>query len=245
MNGDNIKISVVTVCFNAQDTIRNTIESILYQDYSNLEYIVVDGQSRDKTFDIVKELCSNKTNVKMVCEKDNGIYDAMNKAIDIATGDYMIFVNSGDSLVNQYVLSDIADFIRANNNDIYYGNIIKTIKGKPAQKKKYDTVKFNEYSLLRGSMVCHQALIVSAELMKLKRFNTKYKLAADKNFIVECVKEKRSFSYIDIDVCYYDSFGVSAKQQEILHNETKDILLSNFPVGGRVKYLYNKIKRIL
>lgn len=244
MSEDNIKISVVTVCFNAQDTIKNTVESILCQDYLDLEYIIVDGESTDKTFTIVNELCNNKTNVKMVCEKDNGIYDAMNKAIDIATGDYVIFVNSGDSLINKYVLRDLADLIRIDRHDIYYGNIIKTIEGKPTKREKYDTVKFNEYCLLRGSMVCHQALVVSTKLMKSKKFNTKYKLAADKNFIVQCVKEKRIFSYIDIDICYYDSFGVSVKQQEMLHNETKDILLNNFPIGGRVKYLYNKIKRI-
>lgn len=237
------RITVVTVCFNSELTIEGTINTVLNQKYDNLEYIIVDGKSTDSTIDIIRKY-STKDNVKFISEPDKGIYDAMNKAIDLASSEYIIFLNSGDRFINEYVLDKLVDKMRYYNSDIYYGNIIHTLNDKPIDRVKYDKVKFNKYSLLRGAMVCHQALIVSTLLMKKKRFNILYSICADKNFILECFKDGLKFKYINLDICFYDKAGISTTQGEKLAYETKMIMLNNFPIEARIKYYYSKLKSI-
>lgn len=237
-------ITVVTVCFNSELTIEGTIDSIVNQKYHNLEYIIIDGKSTDSTIDIVKKY-STKNNMRFISEPDKGIYDAMNKAIDLATGEYIIFINSGDRFVDEYVLDKLADKIRDEKSDIYYGNIIHTLNNKPIGRVKYDKVKFNKYSLLKGDMVCHQALIVSTIIMKKKKFNISYSICADKNFIIECFKDGAKFKYIDLDICFYDKSGISTKQVTKLFNEANIIMFTNFPIEARLKYYFSKIKKCI
>jgi len=111
-----MKLSVITICYNEKDTIRQTIESVLNQKFTDFEYIIVDGNSDDGTYDIIREY-SNRLS-KFISEPDNGIFDAMNKGLDHADGEYIFFLNAGDVLVNNKIFADIFD--KSNSEDIIY-----------------------------------------------------------------------------------------------------------------------------
>ena len=116
------KISIITVSFNSAKTIKETIESILIQDYNNIEYIIIDGGSSDETIDIVKSY--GKKISYFISEKDNGIYDAMNKGIKAATGDIVGILNSDDFYPNSFVLSNVAKTFKKYNCDAVYGDLV-------------------------------------------------------------------------------------------------------------------------
>ena len=114
-----MKISIITVCYNAEDTIGDTIQSVLSQDYKDVEYIIVDGKSTDRTLEIIQSI---KSRIKLISEKDRGIYDAMNKGINIASGDVIGILNADDIYKNSQVLTKVMDAFKANVS-IVYGDI--------------------------------------------------------------------------------------------------------------------------
>ena len=114
-----MKISIITVCHNAEDTISDTIESVLSQDYKDVEYIIVDGKSTDRTLEIIQSI---KNGIKLISEKDQGIYDAMNKGINTASGDVIGILNADDVYKNCQVLTEVMDAFKANVS-IVYGDI--------------------------------------------------------------------------------------------------------------------------
>lgn len=117
-----MKVSLITVCYNSQSTIRNTIESVLNQDYENIEYIIIDGGSRDNTISIIKEY-SNRIN-KIISEKDYGIYDAFNKGILTCTGDIVGIINSDDIYYTDTIISMVVNNIIKHNVDSLYGDLV-------------------------------------------------------------------------------------------------------------------------
>ena len=117
----NSKVSVVTVTFNCQDVIEGTVRSVIDQDYDNVEYIVVDGGSKDDTLDILNRYRSRFA--YFISEKDNGIFDAMNKAIIASTGDWILFLNAGDILASANVLSDIFSKPYDDNVGVVFGDV--------------------------------------------------------------------------------------------------------------------------
>jgi glycosyltransferase involved in cell wall biosynthesis len=145
MNHKKHKISVITVCYNSEKTIAETIKSVLIQDYENLEYIIVDGKSTDNTMNIINQ---NKDKIDVIIsEKDNGIYDAINKGIKIATGDVIGILNSDDSFNGHNVLSKInSSFFLENDIDIVYSDVIFL---NPISKKivRYYSSKFFKLKL--------------------------------------------------------------------------------------------------
>ena len=114
-----MKISIITVCYNAEDTISDAIQSVLTQDYKDVEYIIVDGKSTDRTLEIIQSI---KNRIKLISEKDRGIYDAMNKGINIASGDVIGILNADDVYKNCQVLTEVMDGFKANVS-IVYGDI--------------------------------------------------------------------------------------------------------------------------
>lgn len=114
-----MKISIITVCYNAEDTIGDTIQSVLSQDYKDVEYIIVDGKSTDRTLEIIQSI---NNGIKLISEKDQGMYDAMNKGINIASGDVIGILNADDIYKNSQVLTKVMDAFKANVS-IVYGDI--------------------------------------------------------------------------------------------------------------------------
>lgn len=202
-------VSVVTVCWNAESMIRKTLDSVLEQDFDNYEYIIIDGDSKDSTLDIIYEYkdAFQKKNINffILSEPDNGIYDAMNKALKYVTGKYTIYMNAGDCFLDKNILKDI--FVEdLNKYDIIYGDIYLF------ENNMYKYIKAGNITD-RGdrSPICHQAVFTKTELLQLYKFDLSYKLASDYDFLVKSYLEKKEFYYLNKAVSIFDFSGTSTK----------------------------------
>jgi hypothetical protein len=196
------KVSVVTVVFNDPQGLSKTINSVSAQSYSNIEYLVIDGGSTDETIQVLeKNQCSIDVSVS---ERDNGIYDAMNKAIRLSSGDYVIFMNAGDTFSSTKVVEYMFD--NANlDNDVIYGdrNYVSAngdITHQPAQPIS---------TVFKRMPYCHQSVFVKLKTLQRFMFNETYKFAADYNQVVEMYVAGCSFQYLPITVSNFAEGGRS------------------------------------
>lgn len=187
------KITIVTVCYNAASCIENTILSVIRQDYPVKEYLVIDGASKDDTLSIVKKYEKDIDRIKS--EPDKGIYDAMNKAIALATGDYILFMNAGDSFANTNTLSTVFGTTSSVDEDIVYGDAIYRYSNGSR------TVKATAYDIMKWRLpFSHQSVFVKTSLMKTCPFALQYKLAADYDFFLKTYLKGASHRYVNIVV---------------------------------------------
>lgn len=201
------KVSVITVCFNAIDTIEETILSVLGQKYENKEYIIIDGGSTDGTLDIIRKYSDSL--YYWVSEKDKGIYDAMNKGIAIATGDWINFMNAGDYFCSCNTLSDVFSVNDYEGLDVIYGNSI--LKDKNGVLKKYLS-DYRVQLLQYISIYRHGASFVRASTHKLYPFDlSKKKLsyALDSYCIHSMYVDGKVFKKINEDILIYSEDGIS------------------------------------
>lgn len=212
---ENLKITVAIVTFNAEKTLRQTLDNVFSQDYSDKEVLVIDGKSTDDT---LKILSSYGDNLHFVSEKDHGVYDAMNKAFNYATGDYIIFLGADDCFINEKVLSNFSELISTKpKNKIYYGNVIKT-----SGNYRYDG-EFNS-SKLGIKNICHQSIFYPKNIYKTDSYELKYRLLAD---YVYNIKHFNDMSYINLDVAIYNNIsGISSvsKDREYIKDQYKLII---------------------
>lgn len=238
-----MKITIVTVCLNAEKTIKKTIESVLNQSYSNIEYLIIDGKSNDKTIEIIKGYMMD-SRIIFVSEKDKGLYNAMNVAIQMSSGDYIIFMNSGDVFCDNKV---IADFIQYMYADIVYGNAIRNFQDgskRETYKGKYKLLCM----LLMGRMMCHQAVFTKTVIMKQYGFDEQYRICADYDFILRAKKDKCNMCYINRDVCIVDNVeGISSQKSNYYTMRTEDdrSLKKNMPLLYNLIILPKKVYRII
>jgi len=179
-----MKISVVTVVYNSAATIRDAIDSVLRQDHPDVEYIVIDGGSTDGTIDLIKSY-GNKIS-RFVSEKDNGLYDAMNKGIQLATGDVVGIVNSDDLFYNNSVLSRIADAFADNKTDAVIGDIVFFKDGTEGKiLRKYSSAKWTPGRFAWGYMPAHPSFFFKRSLFDdLGVYKTDYKIASDYELMI-------------------------------------------------------------
>lgn len=195
------RISVVTVCYNAADAIEKTILSVVHQIYQNIEYIVVDGGSKDGTVDIISKYRDRIA--YFVSERDHGIYDAMNKAIQVATGDWINFMNAGDLFATDHIIDKIfgqeADYA---GQDVIYGDTLFNYSGTPI------TYKAKPLSTLDYRMAfCHQSSYVRTALMKASGFDLRYRFVADYAFFYHLYSTGHSFYYFPMVMTIYSLEG--------------------------------------
>lgn len=232
-----MKITIVTVCMNCEKEIVSTINSVISQTYSDFEYIIIDGASKDNTVQIATKLTEEKSNVRIISEKDKGIYDAMNKAIKLSKGEYIFFLNAGDYFVDNMVLENVANYLKT-NKDIYYGNIRKNniIEHYPSRLAKF-------YLVYREKMICHQAIFTKKEILNEYPFDyITFKICADRDWLIK-VKEKGATSeYMsNILIANYDCNGVSSSNDKV-QKESIEIAKK---YGGTFTIIFIKIKRFL
>jgi glycosyltransferase involved in cell wall biosynthesis len=183
-----MKISIITPTYNSAKTLARTIESVIAQNYSDLEYIVIDGASTDNTKEIVADY-KDKLNIKFVSEPDKGIYDAMNKGVKLATGDIIGILNSDDFYDNSDVLNNVAKTFEDSKIDAVYGDIKYFSEDTNKVSRYWKAGEYQENKLNNGWIIPHPALFIRKSIYdKCGLFNTDLKLAADYEFILRLLK---------------------------------------------------------
>lgn len=184
----NPRISVITVTFNAEKTLQPTIESVLSQTYDNVEHIIVDAVSTDGTLAIIEEHRSRLQTV--IREPDRGIYDAMNKGIAVATGDYLCFLNAGDSFHEAETLRRVVDSIPGERlPDLLYGEtaLVDENRRFVRMKRLPAPERLHWKSFKMGMVVCHQAFFVRTALVE--PYDLRYRLSADFDWCIRMMKK--------------------------------------------------------
>ena len=198
-----MKVSIITVCYNSEKTIEDTIRSVASQTYRDIEYIVVDGGSTDRTNEIVKKH-SNVVSVH-ISEKDNGLYDAMNKGIKLATGDVIGILNSDDVLASETIIEKIADSVK--DVDGVYGDIGFYDKSLNKKIRHYSSRGFHKAKFSRGFMPAHPSCYLKKELInRVGLYSLNFKIAADFDFLV------RAFSIPHTNFLYFQNEIVKMRE---------------------------------
>jgi glycosyltransferase involved in cell wall biosynthesis len=204
MDTNNPLITVVTVVYNGEESIENTILSIINQTYKNIEYIIIDGGSIDGTIDIIKKYEEKIT--FWSSEPDKGIYDAKNKSIEKATGDWINFMNVGDTFVSNDTVKQISNFLKDDLNIVYGDCLIKYNDQSDSIYKKSN----NFDKIIYHIPFCHQSVFVKTSLMKEFKFELTYSCTGDYNFFFNVYKcRKNNALRVPIPVSLYDMHGVS------------------------------------
>jgi glycosyltransferase involved in cell wall biosynthesis len=174
-----MKVSIITVCFNSQDYITNTITSVLSQNYPDIEYIIVDGNSRDNTLHIIKSFGSKIT--KWISEPDKGLYDAMNKGIGMATGDIIAFINSDDFYLDSHVVSDVVNEFRTNQVDAVHAELFYVDQSDTDKiVRHWKTGDYTSGAFQKGWHPAHPTFFIRREVYEqFGLFDLQFKLAAD------------------------------------------------------------------
>lgn len=236
MDKTQIKISVVTVCYNAADCIEETMLSVLDQTYPNIEYIVIDGGSSDGTADVIRKYADRLA--YWVSEPDKGIYDAMNKGIVAATGDYINFMNAGDRYIDSYTIEKILTYHKTES--ILYGNIIRCF----SNRKEVEcgiTKPVPTIIDFIGNTIHHQAAFIKRSLFaKYGYYSLDYKLISDWKFFLDSVAlHHESILYVNQNVAYFQMDGISSNHKDLYLAESDAYL--NLLLGNEI---YNNLKEL-
>lgn len=233
-------ISIITVVLNGASTIEDAFASVFSQDFSDYEYIVIDGGSSDDTVEIIKQ---NESKLAYwVSEPDNGVYDAMNKAVSLARGKWIYFLGADDVLYN--VLAGVAGYL-ADDKTVYYGDVFR-----PFAKRRYD----GRFSALKLSFrnICHQSIFYPRHVFERYSYNLKYPFLSDYEFNMRCFSDPElNFLYIPITVAIFnDSGGLSQSRDDGSFQSTKLALIKkNFPnyvyIAGIVRFFLIRVLTIL
>jgi len=224
-----MKISIITVCYNSDKTIEKTIQSVLAQTYIDVEYIIIDGDSKDKTIQIIKKYDTKIT--KWISEPDKGLYDAMNKGIALATGDLVGILNSDDIFTDNNVLENVAKFHQNNKIDASVGNIIQfNEEGKTV--RKYSAKNWNPEKLKIGFMPAHPAIFFKRELFDTYgNYQLDFKIGADYELITRFfLKHKISWKYSNITTTSMLIGGLSSSglsSYQLISKEIQKALIRN------------------
>jgi glycosyltransferase involved in cell wall biosynthesis len=193
-----IKISIITIAYNSASTIEDTIKSVVNQDYPNVEYIIVDGASKDDTLKIVQKYKDKIA--KVISEKDKGIYDAMNKGVKLATGDVIGMLNSDDLLADTSILSKIAKAFENNNIDATYGDLTYVDRDNVEKiTRKWLAKNYKKGDFLKGWMPPHPTFYLKNELyQKHGLYRTDLSTAADYELMLRMIhKNEIKVHYIN------------------------------------------------
>jgi len=241
-----MKVSIITSVYNNKATIEDAIKSVLSQTYENIEYIVVDGASSDGTVEVIQKYADKLA--AFVSEKDRGIYDGLNKGVDLATGDIVAFLHSDDIYANENVIKEVVELFQTQELDSVYGDLVYVDKVNTSKVFRY--WKSGAYAiekLKRGWMPPHPTFFVKRELYeKYGKFDLSFKIAADYDFMLRVLgKHKISTAYLP-KVLYKMRVGGASNRSigNILQKSKEDArALKNNNIGGYATlFMKNAVK---
>lgn len=226
-------VSIITITYNAESLIDRTLQSVLSQTCTDYEYVVIDGNSTDKTLEHLKKyedlFRDKKIEFHWTSEPDKGIYDAMNKGLKRAKGDFIWFVNGGDVIANKKVLEDIQkQLVKMDLPDFIYGEtLIVDAEGKVLGERRLKAPeKLSWKSFRMGMLVCHQSMLVKRVLAP--PFNTDYLYSSDYDWSIRCLKKSKVRWNTHIVLSHFLDGGVSKKKMRASLKERFMIMSSNY-----------------
>lgn len=234
-----VLISIIIPTFNSEATVEVTLESIVNQTYKNIEVLVMDGVSEDTTCEIVREFVAKHSFITLVPEKDNGVYDAMNKGIELCKGDYFYFMGSDDVFYDNATLAKIVNHI-SSEDDFLYGNVMfKESNLIYSGASNFNKLYYDQIS------ICHQAIFYSKRVFELVgNYNLKYFIHADYDFNIRCFADKRiKKRFISETIAVFNEKGMSGTESNAdgFHTElTEKILKEKYTLID----LYKKNKEL-
>lgn len=240
-------ISVITVVYNNENTILDAVYSVLNQSYKNIEYIIIDGKSSDNTLKKIEPLKDKIS--KIISEQDSGIYDAMNKGINISSGDIVGFLNSDDMFYDNYSLELIAKaFVNKNNIDCVYGNLI-FINQKDEITRNWISCQYKIGLFEKSWTPAHPTFYCKRKVFeKIGFFNLKYRIAADVEFMLRALRvNKLNSIYLNKTLVKMRTGGISnngLKSTYIIAKEMYSAFSENNLSLNIFKYLFYKLLKI-
>ncbi len=227
-------LSVITIVYNNVRDVERTMLSVLGQTYKNIEYIIVDGLSTDGTLDVIDKYRDRIS--KLISEKDKGIYDAMNKGLDIATGDYVIFMNSGDEFYDHDTVTAV--FASADDADIYYGEteMIDDTGQSLGQRRHQAPAAFTWRDFKYGMSISHQAIYIRCSLAE--PYDNRYQLSADIDWIIRAAKKSQKIVNVNRYVAKYLVGGMSKKRHRQSLQERFEIMKRYY---GLIPTIFNHV----
>ena len=244
------RISVITVVYNGEGVLRGTMESVLGQAYLDIEYIVVDGGSSDRSVEIIKEYERVGVGItRWVSERDRGIYDAMNKGMGMATGDYVLFMNAGDWLYDRETLGRLAALATA-DTDVLYGETMLVDEGRRELGVRSELSaqrlpsELSWRSMRYGMVVCHQSFLMrnKPDRAPLYMLNN---LSADIDWVIECLKRSRKIVCAGMIISSYLVGGVSKRRYRRAMLDRYVVLGNHFGIFNNfINHIYIIIRRL-
>lgn len=230
-------VNVITVSYNAKNDLEKTILSIINQDYTRINYIIIDGGSTDGTIEMIKKY---KTKINyFISEKDEGIYDAMNKGISRVREGYINFLNAGDEYISRTTVDEIFKDI-GNKYDLIYGKIIVGKVTEEKLKNPQETWDFTRENLLvqNTAVVCHQAMFIKKEVTPL--YDKTYRIKGDLDWYFKILNKNPNLTYYksDVTVTNYKGGGISEKKYLLDVYETAKLIIKRFGIFAFFKYGY-------
>ncbi len=230
------KLSVITVTYNAEHTLERTLKSVREQTYPAIEHIIVDGNSNDGTVALIHRYENER--LKWISEPDKGLYDAMNKGIKMATGDYLCFLNAGDTFYDTDTVQKIFASIDENHSpDILYGETaIVDDNGRFLHMRRLQAPKNLTWkSFKHGMVVCHQAFIVKRELVE--PYDLSYRFSADFDWCIRMMKKAKNIYNTDLILVNYLNTGMTTANRKASLRERYRIMEKHY---GKVStFLYH------
>lgn len=223
-----ITISIITVVFNGKNLIEATIQSVLNQTYPNIEYIIVDGNSTDGTLTIINRYADKIS--QWISEPDHGLYDAMNKSLDLATGDFVWFMNAGDRVFAEDTVEKMIAQLTP-KTDILYGEVMLVndarkhlgTRSNLTTQKLPNQLNFN--SLQKGMVVCHQGFLPRKSIAKKYISNN---LAADIDWVLNCLKQSRKNTNTHLILAEYLQGGISKQRHQQSFKDRYQVLKKHY-----------------
>ncbi|SFE81808.1 glycosyltransferase family 2 protein [Thermophagus xiamenensis] len=207
-----VVVSVITVVFNEYSSIETTLKSVIGQSFDNFEYICIDGGSNDGTLELLEKY--KKYFSEFISEPDAGVYDAMNKGLNYARGEWVIFINSGDQFCDKYVLENVfKSKIYCEDSAVIYGDtILDSSVG--AIYSKSDRPFFQMDSFIKSKGICHQSVFVRRDVALKYKFNHNLKISADFKMLYDIYQAGYHFQYLEMPISMYKiDDGISKKNQ--------------------------------
>lgn len=231
-------ISIVIPTFNCALELSKTMESLREQEYTDFECLVVDGLSTDNTISVVERFKGKVGfSITVSSSKDKGIYDAMNKGVQLAQGKYIQFMGAGDTLADSTTLNNVVKFCSKEKFDVVYGYVnVDGANGKTIKNK------MNLLTTFRYRPICHQAIFAKKEWLKRFPFQLKFNYVADQDWIMRTYANRAKFKYIEVPIANYNLNGFSSTKQGKIEGkkEIMDAKADTFPLQCKLIHLIKK-----